>query len=717
MKIKFISCLTISLFFVNSISAQTIKPCGTSEATKWAKENIKGYKEKVEANELLMQQNYQNYLSRLSAQRTTSTTGTYTLPVVFHILHTNGAENITDAQCIAALAQVNKDYARLGSDTNTIDPNFKSLYVNSQITFQLAKKDPYGNCTNGIIHHYDTDTDWEQSNFFGYKYSREMAGSWRPSQYLNVYIVKQIIGSSVGTIVGYTYKPGSAPGSNCDAIVYRYDFLAGLQARSLSHEIGHWLGLGHTFGDTNDPTSGTCGNDDISDTPPTTGFFSTCPATAVLSETCSPGTKPNIENIMDYSSCPKMFTQGQTNKMRSVLASSSASRDSLVGVANLIKVGLLNNTVTACAPIADFYANKVNVCSGQSVIYNSTSYNGTISSYSWSFEGGTPATSTVSNPTILYSTPGFHSTTLTVSGPLGSSTKVRTDFISNSWNSDPMTYPVSQPFETGLSGGWNVQNLDYGSHTWQETNVGSQSTSKSFYLPNASNSGFNPNDIDILETPQFNFKNTTNITVSFDYAYANKSPNTASLTPIFKFQYSTDCGGTWIDLPGFNAFSMGTASGGSVLISTPFIPWSSKWVTKSLTPTFLTALNNKPDVKFRFWFKNDPTFGQTQNFYIDQFNISATVGLNELENDIDLFMFPNPTELSSTIEFTPIYNSKVLINVLDISGRLVESSELIAISGVKNSFVINSKQQLAPGVYFITLNFNNQIITKKLIIQ
>jgi PKD repeat protein len=717
MKIKIIGIITYLLFVINTLLSQTINPCGTYEAIDWAKKNIKGYKENTEAKQLIIEQEYQSYLSKLASQKTTVAAVTFTIPVVFHILHTNGPENISDAACIAALAQVNKDYARLGSDTSSINPTFKNLYIDAQMVFQLAKIDPYGNCTNGIVHHYDTDTEWAQSNYFGYKYSNDIEGRWRPSRYLNIYIVKNIIGSSAGIIVGYTYKPGSAPGTNCDAIVYRYDFLGGLSARSLSHEIGHWFGLSHTFGDSNNAGI-SCGNDDIADTPKTSGFFSTCPSISSLSDSCDLGKKPNVENIMDYSSCPKMFTQGQTLKMRGTAASSSANRDSLSSLLNLNRVGIINNTVTACAPIADFYANKTKSCNGQSVTYNTTSYNGVASSYNWVFEGGTPTTSSLSNPTVLYSTAGIYSTSLTVTGPLGSNTKIRNSFINNNWNSDPISFPVTQSFETGvLNNGWNVQNLDYATPTWKSANVGSQLTSKSYYLQN-DDDGYHPRDIDILESPQYNFHNTTNISISFDYAFALKSINTASLNPTFKFQYSTDCGGTWIDMTGTpTAVIMATTSGGTTPISTPFIPWASKWITKTYSPAVLTALNNKSDVKFRFWYQNDPTYGQTQNFYIDQFNISGTVGLNELESEINFLVYPNPTSSIANIEFTPIIDAKAFISVYDVMGRISEDYSFNVNSGMKTVYVINKKQNLASGIYFVSLSLNNQRIIKKLIIE
>jgi len=159
-------------------------------------------------------------------------------------------------------------------------------------------------------------------------------------------LIKNIIpqGSVVGggIIVGYTYKPGTwSAGASQDAIVYNYGFLSGLDARSLSHEIGHWFNLSHTFGNTNNPGV-TCGDDGLYDTPPTKGNFSSCPssisgnACAVSGNTVWAAGQQNVENIMDYSSCPKNFTMDQTTAMRTALASAISNRQNLWQNANLI---------------------------------------------------------------------------------------------------------------------------------------------------------------------------------------------------------------------------------------------------------------------------------------------------------------------------------------------------------------------------------------------
>jgi PKD repeat protein len=714
-----IACLSI---LGTTSYAQTIIPCGTNEAIDYCIKNVPGYKAQMEAKTQAIEQEIQAKLTGMAAKTSTLPASyTFTIPTVFHILHLGEAigtgSNISDAACIAALAQVNRDYARKNADTTSIDPLYEPLYVNSRIQLQLAKKDPQGNCTSGIIHHYNPNTNWKQNDIYNFEYSTVGTYNWNSSKYLNIYIVKNIISGNPnqqGIIVGYTYKPGTAPNTGADAIVYRNDFLSGTNARSLSHELGHWLGLGHTFGDGNEAGSG-CGNDDISDTPATSGFFSTCPLPyTALNDSCDPGNRPNINNIMDYSGCPLMFTQGQTTKMRTICESSVANRKNLSDTLNLIATGILNNTVTVCAPIADFYANKVFSCSGQNVTYNNTSYNSTaVTNYTWTFEGGTPATSNLASPSVLYSNPGVYGTTLTVSNANGTSTVSKEDFVTVRWNSDINSYPHTESFESGvLPNHWSIYNLDYNSIGWQYCNYGSQGTGKSMLLPNA-NGGYWFDNIDILETPQFNFHNTNNISVSFDYSYARRPGTTGE---VFKFQYTTDCGGTWADMPGTPSTTVMAASGGTM--TAPYVPFTAnKWVTKTYLPASLGALNNKRDVKFRFYFNNDPMTGSAQNLYIDQFSISATVGLEEFANEIGLAIYPNPTNSSSTIEFTSQADSKVNVSVYDVTGRKVEESSLNASAGQLTKHEVNKADNLSAGVYFVTLTMNNQKVTKKLIIE
>lgn len=940
---KLLLSATACLLMAASIKAQEIQPCGTYKAREYYLKNVPGYAAKLNAAEAASRAEYQAFLQQSQASKTASVEPTYTVPVVFHILHQGEplgtAPNIDDQLCIDALAQVNRDYAKQGIDTSVIDPLFRPLYEDSHMQFMLAQKDPNGNCTNGVVHHFDNKTQWSQSDLSNYQYSTYASGNWNPYRYLNIYIVKNIIASGSvvggGIIVGYTHLPGTEPVSAADAIVYRNDFLTGLNARALSHEIGHWFGLSHTFGSTNDPGF-ECGNDDIYDTPATTGFFSTCPkpgynyttpsvtnpvdasditrvkfgkmdnSTAVNSltgtfirplftmvattvtplvdtsvviatgttgsysdftmkygndfnagsanvytvsitssalstdsnyvsayidynnngsfadageaiftptygllgtqtytrtytipagkyglyrmrvmtsnsyitgptmipasgeieeynlnvgTTPSPTTginmtmatcdtvRPNIENIMDYSDCPKMFTKGQKDKVRMSATSTTGNRNILITNENLYFTGIVNRTITyntstlkndtvytpttvsPCAPVADFASNKMSTCVGQSILYTNTAYNGTGLTYSWVFEGGTPATSSAAVETVTYSTPGTYSVSLTVTNAYGASTKtISSVYASN--NSYGVTLPYSEDFEASVwpPAGWNIPtNPDMFSPTWEKENVHGAGVpeTKGLILPNANGASAmfgNAANVDVIELPLFDFSNFTFGTFEFDYSFARKTGVTQDSV---KVQYSFDCGGTWKNLLGIpSAAAMTAATGGTV--NAPYIPWSSaptttattyKWKTVTATNALNGTLSGKRDVKFRFWFKNDVANGESQNFYIDNINITGVVGIHEFENSLGLSIYPNPTNSAATIEFTSPNNSKVNIIVYDVTGRMVEQNESSANAGVTNKHTVNAAGKLTPGIYFISLMIDNNKVVKKLIID
>lgn len=948
---KLLLSATACLSVFATINAQNILPCNTYGVRETYLKTVPGYAAKLNAAEAAAAAEYQAFLLNANtAAKTTSVDPTYTVPVVFHVLHlgeTPGSgSNIDDQICIDAVAQINRDYARQGIDTTTIDVIFEPLYENAHMQFMLAQKDPQGNCTNGVVHHYNPKTVWDQNDLFNYQYSTYATGNWNPSKYLNIYIVKNIVSSGSvvggGIIVGYTHLPGTAPIDPADAIVYRNDFLYGLDARSLSHEIGHWFGLSHTFGSTNDPGF-ECGNDDIGDTPKTTGFFSTCPKpanyliapsvttpvdssdilkvrfgamtntttlnslsgkiirplitlvattvtptsdtsnvtatgtaggysdftnvygndfnaggsniisitsiakstdnnyvaayfdynrngiftdaseavfvpaaglfgtqtyssnvtipsglyglirmrvitsnTPITGPTMTPGSgeieeynfnigttpspttginktmatcdtiRPNIENIMDYSSCPKMFTKGQNDKVRQSAASMISNRALLISDENLYFTGILGTktfttvttttvpvttyttyvysnptTVTPCAPIADFSLNKVITCAGQSITFNNTSYNSSAAStFAWVFEGGTPATSTLATQTVTYSTPGDYSVSLTTSNVNGSSTKTANSIVSIKWNAGQISLPYVENFESGQwwPAGWNIINSDFGTHGWEMSNYGAgtlSSSYKSLVLGNANYTSNFPGfagNTDIAETPAFDFSNTTNISFAFDYSFARK---TGVVADTFKVQYSLDCGGSWKTFLGSSTTAaMVAATGGTV--NAPYLPLSSstsstvtnpKWKTMIIPTVGTTPIANKRDVKFRFWFKNDADNGQSQNLYIDNINIGGTVGIHEFENSLGLSIYPNPTNSSSTIEFTSPKNSKVSIIVYDVTGRVIEENSLDANAGVNSKYLVNSSNKLKAGIYFVTLVIDNNKITKKLIIE
>lgn len=699
------------------MAQQQIIPCWSTQAQQELFKADPMLKQKFELEQSMFDLQYQqNMQAQGNAQQKTATP-VYTVPVVFHILHENGPENIADQVCIDALAQVNKDYRKLGSDIASINPTFASLYVDAEINFMLAHKDPNGNCTTGIVHHYDSKTNWDQSKDFS-NCTGQHPYTWDHTKYLNIYIVKQIIpqggSSGSGIIVGYTYNPGGAACAASDVIVYNYQFLNGLQARSLSHEIGHWLNLIHTFGSTNNPgvsCGSTSGGDGVSDTPDTKGYFSTCPGGNTGPYTgCA--SAENIENFMDYSSCPRMFTQGQVTRMRTALTSSNQLRNNIWTAANLGSSGTDVYSTGSCAPIADFYGNKTQICAGQAITFNDASYNGTVTSRSWTFQGGSPGSSTIAAPTVTFNTPGTYSVAFTASNSNGSNSITKTSYITVVPGYPTQTSPFAEGFESNLPSDWTVVNNNAGSVTWAVANVGANGTSKSMYMNSAT--GNPAGHIDILESPVFDFKYVTGVSMSYYYAYARK---TSTQADTFKIQYSLDCGGTWSNVLGSTDAIATMASNTGGTTSTAFTPSSSQWHQKTVNSSLMTALNNKPNVKFRFYFRNDVTVSNANNLYIDQINLSGTVGINELESEIGLSIYPNPTNGTATVEFTLPDNASATVSVTDVLGRIMETSGKLPYENGAIKYTVNKANSLSNGVYLVNIDVNGKRVTKKLVIE
>jgi hypothetical protein len=193
---------------------------------------------------------------------------------------------------------------------------------------------------------------------------------------------------------------------------------------TLTHEVGHYLNLKHTWGDGNTPgTSSNCSiDDDVTDTPECAGVTS-CDISA---NTC--GLLDNVQNYMDYSGCYAMFTEGQKTRMRLTLTSSTNDRNNLWKSANLIETGTSTTSIIElCA--ADFSYDHDYICLGGTVDFTDESWNGTPTSWNWTFAGGTPSSSTDSAPSVTYNTAGNHSVTLTTSNSTGSVTATKSSII------------------------------------------------------------------------------------------------------------------------------------------------------------------------------------------------------------------------------------------------------------------------------------------------
>ena len=275
-----------------------------------------------------------------------------TVPVVIHILYNNSTQNISDAQVLSQLDVLNKDYRRLNSIQN-IPAAFASLAADSKIVFCLAKTDPAGKATSGIIHKFTKTANWLANDEMKFSAS-EGDNAWDSKKYLNIWVCNLF-----GRNLGYASLPGSP--ADKDGIVIQYDVFGTTgtvrapfdKGRTATHETGHWLGLKHLWGDA------LCGDDMISDTPPQKSYNNGCPSFPHTS-TCSINANGDMfMNFMDFTDdgCMSMFTNGQANKMRSMFALGKARNSFLNSSAcnsPLPEAGVLatDSTVTIKAGIS-----------------------------------------------------------------------------------------------------------------------------------------------------------------------------------------------------------------------------------------------------------------------------------------------------------------------------------------------------------------------------
>jgi len=257
-----------------------------------------------------------------------SSTPVLTIPVVVHILYKTPTQNISNAQIYSQIAILNADYRRLNADTINTPAMFDSIAADINVEFCLATRDPQGNPTDGI-----TRTSTTGGQLFGFfspifedaKYdSTGGKDAWPADQYLNIWVCEMIPG-----LLGYAQFPGGDPAT--DGVVISYQSFGDIGTvaapstlgRTTVHEVGHWMGLFHIWGDDQDCT----GSDSIPDTPnATVASSSDCQVTRNSCSNEDPywgTTDPNdmVQNYMDYShdSCMNMFTEGQKTRMYSFL--------------------------------------------------------------------------------------------------------------------------------------------------------------------------------------------------------------------------------------------------------------------------------------------------------------------------------------------------------------------------------------------------------------
>ncbi len=238
------------------------------------------------------------------------------IPVVIHVLYNNSAQNISDAQVISQIKALNEDYRRLNADAEKTPIPFQNDAADTRIVFCLAKVDPNGRNTQGIVRKYTKEQFWLSDDEMKFS-SKGGDDTWDSKKYLNIWVCNLF-----GRTLGYAVLPNGP--ADKDGVVIQYDVFGTMgtlntefnKGRTTTHEIGHWLGLKHLWGDAS------CGDDGVNDTPPQQTNNIYCP-TFPHTSSCSINTYGDMfMNYMDFTDdvCMNIFTSGQKSKMRSLFA-------------------------------------------------------------------------------------------------------------------------------------------------------------------------------------------------------------------------------------------------------------------------------------------------------------------------------------------------------------------------------------------------------------
>lgn len=620
----------------------------------------------------------------------------YIIPVVFHVIHNNGPENISDAQIFNAIEILTRDFRKLNADTSSIVSSFQDIAADTRIEFRLASRDPQGNCHPGI--------NRVQSELTNEGYAEEMRllSTWPRNSYLNIWVCAQI-GDNVA---GFTNLPGDVNASwlaDTDGIVLTHSYIgaigtgSNLTSRALTHEVGHWLNLYHPWGPTNSPGDpDNCAFDDlVQDTPNTIGYTS-C---SLNSSSCT-AEIDNVQNYMEYSYCSRMFTWGQRQRMRAALTSTVAQRNQLWSNNNLVETGVLDPPL--CAAV--FTSNKTSTCINEPIQFTDLSYHNA-TSWNWNFGDGTTLSGNDplvhKNPVHEYTSPGSYTVSLMVSNGTDDMETIQTGYITIN-ESGQIDAPFAEGFENGFpTNVWSFYNQN-NDLTWEVTPTASFSGTKSLKLRNFSNT-INDN-VDELYSATYDVSGADTIYLSYRWAYANK---TVATDDRLRISVSGNCGNSWdirklrkglTNLPTADPTNM------------QFTPTNqSQWGSETLTLLNDVWMTDKFRVKFEFIGKGG------NNIFLDDINITtaSTVGVREIKPSFVFNVYPNPSAEDLTLELIQSQSEFVTISVYSSTGQLCQSIQRQVSTG-RNTIVLDKQ---AAGLYTVLLEKNGSIATQKVIFR
>ncbi len=587
-----------------------------------------------------------------------------TIPVIVHICFysvTNPAPgttyNISKAQVDGQFPVLNANFAGNSAYIGSIPAAFLPLKANTKIKWCQATFDQAGNALAepGIdrintrvigLPNPGSTTTWRRSYI---EDTLKPATIWNPKYYCNLWVVPGMSGGvlAYATFPTTTTLDGLGGGTGYDyndgVVCVRQAFGTGgvtvapyNNGGTVCHELGHWLGLRHIWGDDGRDSLGntllytdprTCtGSDYNDDTPPQSIENYGTPTYPNRPNTCGNGANGDMfMNYMDYvnDNVYNMFTLGQKDRMWTAMNTGQFRIP--------LKTSTACNT-TAPPPIADFSDSvKTQVlCTSKTIKFINKSlfwYDATGTTWSWSFPGGTPSTSNARFPEVTYTSGGLKSVTLTVTNSRGTNTLTKNVSVSISSTG---AFPLVEDFEGAFFPpvGWETVNRNGNQLiNWEAVNgysaygVGNRTMK---FDNTTLDAGQKKDDI---MTYKINLTGVSDAKLKFDLSHAPyynasgtgiglQQPNPKWIWDTLEVLITDNCQSTTQSIYRKGDSALATVMPGQ---GEEFFPAANQWRTDSVV--IPAGFLNKPNVQIVF--RNYGGYGHS--IYIDNINVKSSV--------------------------------------------------------------------------------------------
>jgi hypothetical protein len=667
---------------------------------------------------------------KVNAAGRTNASEKFLIPVVVHVIHRGEAvgvgTNIPDEQVISQIKVLNDDFNRLNADASNTPTEFQSVAGSINIEFVLAKQSPSGDETTGIVRVKGTKSSWTINDDAALK----ATSYWPAENYLNIWVTN--LSSS---LLGYAQFPVSNLAGLEDAederltdgVVIDYavfgssddgDFALNSEfdkGRTATHEVGHFLGLRHIWGDDD----GACGGsgDYVSDTPDQGDYTSDECSDGPVS---SCGVNTMFQNYMDYSddACMNLFTQEQVGRMITVMENSprrvtlpdspGLTEPDPNAVRDIAIVSIAEPSPVRCQEVA---TPTVIIKNNGTVTITSlkatyTLNNGTAKSSSFKdIAGFIPGTEKEFPLSSITFAADENTLEVVISDLNGFSdkypadnTKVKTVVI----NTSSDVIPLRENFDSNsFEGQWTMVN-PYGGMNWEKINT---NNNQSLYFNAATNTV--EGDEAWLVSPVLDFSAATTASMFFDlsYRYLSTDGNRNSLDNL-QVLASSDCGVTY-DKVLFDETGTSLSIDESAVTSTPALKedWQRNYVN-------LTAFAGKSDVRLAFVFFND----NGNNIYLDniEFFTSDDPHPNAVSNPFVVYDSDPITPKDFYITFNLTERQPVQYELVDVMGRQVVAQQLQDV--LNQTYQVNA-ENTSSGIYFLRLKIGELYYTTKVFVD